>query len=277
VDVSVLVRYTGHSDATLARWLERMGSHSQGWHNLLFRNLALTLVQMDELYTRIRATATAAWLWLVFDPVSKAIPALHIGGRTKEDAFAVVHDLKERLDPACVPAVTTDGLRSYFYALTAHFGRWCRPASARMDHWQPSEELHYGQLVKRKEKRRALFTHTRMVWGKRRSLFARLRAVGLRPLIQTAFVERVNLTFRQSVAALSRRTWAYAQTERHLVLHCEWFRLYYHLVRAHESLAVDVPGLKRRFRSRSPAMALGLTDHLWSVQDLLHHPVPQAV
>jgi transposase InsO family protein len=116
-----------------------------------------------------------------------------------------------------------------------------------------------------------------MVWGKRRSLFARLRDVGLRPLIQTAFVERVNLTFRQSVAALSRRTWAYAQTEHHLVLHCEWFRLYYHLVRAHESLALEVPGLKRRFRTRSPAMALELTDHLWSVGDLLHYPVPQVV
>jgi IS1 family transposase len=277
VDVSVLVRYTGHSDATLARWLERMGSHSQGWHNLLFRNLVLTVVQMDELYTRVRAMASAAWLWLVFDPVSKAIPALHIGGRMKEAAFVLVHDLKERLDPACVPSVTTDGLRSYFYALTAHFGSWLRLVQARTGHWQPSEELHYGQLVKRKDKGRATFTHTRMVWGKRSSLFARLRDAGLRPLIQTAFVERVNLTFRQSVAALSRWTWAYAQTERHLLLHCEWFRLYYHLVRAHESLSLEVPGLKRRFRVRSPAMALKLTDHLWSVQDLLHYPVPQVV
>ena len=101
-------------------------------------------------------------------------------------------------------------------------------------------------------------------------VLARLREVGLRPLIQTAFVERVNLTFRQSVAALSRRTWSYAQSERHLLLHCEWFRLYYHLVRPHESLALEVPGLQRRFRSRSPAMALGLTTHLWNVSDLLH-------
>lgn len=64
-----------------------------------------------------------------------------------------------------------------------------------------------------------------MLWGKRPELFARLREAGLHPIIQTAFDERVNLTFRQSVAALSRRTWAYAQTERHLRLHCEWFRL----------------------------------------------------
>lgn len=74
-----------------------------------------------------------------------------------------------------------------------------------------------------------------------------------------------------------RRTWAYAQTERHLLLHCEWFRLYSHFVRAHESLALEVPGLKRRFRPHSPAMALNLTDQLWSVHDLLHYPVPQVV
>jgi len=75
VDVSVHVRFTGHADATLARWLEQMGSHSQDWHNFFFRNLVLTLVQRDELYTRIRTTASAAWLWFAFDPVSKAIPS----------------------------------------------------------------------------------------------------------------------------------------------------------------------------------------------------------
>jgi IS1 family transposase len=276
VDASVLVRYTGHADATIARWLERMGRHSQGWHHHLFRNLALAVVQMDELYTRVRETASACWLWLALDPVSKAIPSLHVGGRTKADAFALVHDLKGRLAPGCIPAFTSDGLRSYFYALTAHFGSWFRPPRARTDHWRPSDDLHYDQLVKRKTNRQRTVTHTRMGWGRRQQLFARLRAVGLKPLIQTAFIERVNLTWRQGVAALSRRTWAYAQTPQHLLLHCEWFRLYYHLVRAHQSLAVEVPGLKRRYRSRSPAMALGLTSRLWHVNDLLHFPPPQA-
>lgn len=275
VDVSVLVRYTDHADATLARWLERMGTHSQGWHTFFFRNLALALIQMDELYTRSRATATATWLWLALDPLSKAIPAMHIGARTQVDAFALVHDLRLRLLPDCIPAITTDGLRLYFYALTAHFGHWFRPPRARTDHWRASPHLHYGQLVKSTGKRHATLTHTRMLWGSRRILCARLRRVGLRPLIQTAFVERVNLTFRQSVAPLSRRTWSYAQSEHHLRLHCEWFRLYYHFVRPHQSLQLTLPGLKRIHRLRSPAMALNLTPHLWSVHDLLHHPVPQ--
>jgi IS1 family transposase len=276
VDASVLVRFTGHADATLARWLNRMGGHSLAWHNHFFRDLIFDVLQIDELYTRVRSIASARWLWLAIDPASKAIPTLHVGGRTKSDAFAVVHDLKLRLAPGIIPAFTTDGLRSYFYALTAHFGAWFRPPRARKNHWKPSDDLHYGMLIKRKQRHRTTFTLTRMAFGRRDALFNRLQQIGLRRLIQTAFIERVNLTFRQCVSSLSRRTWAYAQSELHLRLHCEWFRAYYHFVRPHESLRVPLPGLKRRYRSRTPAMALGLTDHIWSVRDLLHYPVPQS-
>jgi transposase-like protein/IS1 family transposase len=276
VDVSVMVRFTGHADTTIARWLERMGSHSQVWHNQLFRDLIFVVLQLDELYTRVRGIASARWLWLAIDPVSKAIPSLHIGGRSKEDAFALAHDIQIRLRGGHVPAFLTDGLRTYFYAITAHFGRWFRPARARKDHWRVSDDLQHGMLIKRKHKNRKTITQTRMAYGKRCNLFDKLQAVGLRRLIQTAFIERVNLTFRQGVSALSRKTWAYAQSERHLLLHCEWFRTYYHFVRPHESLRLPVPGLKRRYRQRTPAMTLGLTDHIWSVRDLLHYPVPQA-
>jgi hypothetical protein len=112
VDASVLVGYTGRSDATIARWLERMGQHRQHWHNALFRHLTLAVVQMDERYPRVRSTGSACWVWLAMDPVSKAIPSLHVGGRTRTDAFTLVHDLKLRLQSSWVPAITTDGLRS---------------------------------------------------------------------------------------------------------------------------------------------------------------------
>jgi transposase-like protein len=140
VDLSVMIRFTGHADATIARWLNRMGNHSQSWHNQLFRDLVFVVLQLDELYTRVRGIASARWLWLAIDPVSKAIPSLHIGGRTKQDAFAFAHDVKIRLRSGHIPAFLTDGLRTYFYAITAHFGHWFRPPRARKDHWQPSAE-----------------------------------------------------------------------------------------------------------------------------------------
>jgi transposase InsO family protein len=100
-----------------------------------------------------------------------------------------------------------------------------------------------------------------------------LRELGLSGTIQTAFIERLNLTIRQGVVALRWRTWSKARSNEVLYLHVQRWRCYYHLTREHETLRVRIPGLRRRYRPRSPAMAAGLTDHLWSVGDILHLPV----
>lgn len=276
VDMAVMVCYTGRTEATIARWLERKGRHSQGWHNVLFRGLTLSLVQMDELYAKVKDSEQARWLWLVIDPVTKVIPTLHLGGRRSIDAYVVAHDLKERLESDCVPEVMTDGLWMYFYALTAHFGFWFRPKRARTDHWQPDERLNHAQLVKRTVRRCLKYTVQRMAWGKRAALFAVLQANGFRRVIQTAFIERVNLTFRQGIAGLARDTWS-LMAEPHLLLHAEWFRLYYHLARPHESLREPVPGFKRKYRARTPAMAAGITDRVLTVGDILRMPLVPAV
>ena len=68
-DISVLVRCSGHCESTISRWLECAGKHSSVLHNCIFRDLFLTLVQMDELYCRVRRTGKM-WLWLVTDPVT---------------------------------------------------------------------------------------------------------------------------------------------------------------------------------------------------------------
>jgi hypothetical protein len=114
-----------------------------------------------------------------------------------------------------------------------------------------------------------------MAHGQRAILFDKLQQIGLYRLIQTAFIERVNFTFRHCVSCLSRHTWAYAQSEYHLLMHCKWFRTYYHFPHPHEGLRVPLRGLKQRYRRRTPVRTLGLTDRIWSVRDLLHYPVPQ--
>jgi hypothetical protein len=185
----------------------------------------------------------------------------------------LVHDLKTRLAPrGALPMFTTDGLRGYFYALTAHFGGWYRPLRARQDHWAVSEELVYGQLVKRKTKN--VFIETRMLAGQKETLVSRLVAAGYAGQIQTALVERVNLTVRRGVSGLMRKTWSYAQTTSHLTLHVAWWRAYYHFVRSHESLAYkDAQGRKQ---VRTPAMAAGLTNRRWTVEEILKMPLQPA-
>lgn len=273
VDLSVLVRKTGHCESTLTTWLNRMGEHSARWHERLFQNLSITLIQMDELYAKVRGVEDARWLWLAIDPKCKALLALHLGLRRSDNGYTLVHKLKRCLHPGCVPAFTTDGLRSYFYAVTAHFGRWFRPPRARTDHWQVDERLLQGQLVKRHERRKLTYTITRMLWGKRQALNDLLEDQGFRRLIQTAYIERVNLTIRQGVSLLTRRTWSLPQTEHHLLYHVEWWRCYYHFIRPHEALRETVSGEKRRYRPRTPAMTLGLTDHVWTAGEILRKPL----
>jgi hypothetical protein len=128
--------------------------------------------------------------------------------------------------------------------------------------------LAYGQLVKQRGKKRSggqPFTFTRMKWGQRWQLFQILKEQGFRETIQTAFIERINLTIRQGIAPLSRRTWSLARSQDSLLIHVHWWRGFYHFARVHESLRVKVPGLKRRYRERTPAMAAGFTDHIWTV------------
>jgi transposase InsO family protein len=78
----------------------------------------------------------------------------------------------------------------------------------------------------------------------------------------------------EGIALLTRNTWSLAQSELHLQQHVGWWQAYYHLVRPHQALRLSVPSLKRRFRLRSPAMALCLTDQLWSVGEFLCTPLP---
>jgi hypothetical protein len=114
VDISVLVRKTGHSEGTLTRWLNRMGEHSTRWHAVLFQDLSIVLIQMDELYAKVRGVEGARWLWLAIDPKSKALLALHLGLRRSEEAYILVHKPKKCLHSDCVPAFTTDGLGLFF-------------------------------------------------------------------------------------------------------------------------------------------------------------------
>jgi IS1 family transposase len=221
------------------------------------------------------------WLWLAVDPISKIIPALHLGARTQPAAHAVVHDLRQRLAPGCLPVFTSDGLNQYFYALTAHFGQWVNGVGRRACQWQVAAGLIYGQVKKTYRRRRLVRVTHVMRYGTCEALKAALMGLGLSGRLNTAFVERVNLTLRQSVAALIRRTWSTAQEGAQLLLHLEWWRAYYHFVRPHRSLRITLGqplwrGGKRipqRYRQRTPAMAAGLTSRRWTAREVLALPL----
>jgi len=126
-------------------------------------------------------------------------------------------------------------------------------------------------------------THV-MRLGTEADLISALQRLGFSGRLNTAFIERVNLTVRHGVAALARRTWATAQQSPHLLAHLEWWRAYYHFVRPHQSLRVALVqprerGGKRavqRYRQRTPAMAAGRTSRRWTAREVLSCPLPPA-
>ncbi len=284
LDPSAAERVFGYRQATITTWLTRVGEHAQLLHERCFCHLRLPHLQLDELRTRLRSHAQVQWLWLAIDPRSKLLPVLHVGPRTQRSAHTLIHGLRQMLAPGCVPVFTSDGLNLYFYALTAHFGQWievCRRGQ-NVRRWQVAAGLIYGQ-VKKSYRRRQLVRVTQVMrLGTAEDLTRALQAMGFSGRLNTACIERVNLTVRHGVAALARRTWATAQQTSHLLAHLEWWRAYYHFVRPHQALRVALVQprerggnrLVQRYRQRTPAMAAGRTKRRWTAREVLLCPLP---
>jgi len=116
LDASAAERIFGYRQATISTWLSRAGGHAELLHERCFRNLQLPHVQVDELRTRLRSCTQVLWLWLAIDPCTKILPVLHLGPRTQHMAHLLIHSLRQKLVPGCLPLFTSDGLNLYFYA-----------------------------------------------------------------------------------------------------------------------------------------------------------------
>jgi IS1 family transposase/transposase-like protein len=284
LDPSAAERVFGYRQATITTWLTRAGKHAQTLHERFFCHLHLPHLQLDELRTRLRCATQVLWLWLAIDPLTKILPVLQLGPRTQTMAHQLIHSLRESLAPGCLPLFTSDGLNLYFYALTAHFGQWlalcCRGQNVRR--WQVEPGLIYGQVKKCYRRRKLVRVRHVMRLGTQADLAVALQGMGFSGRLNTAFIERVNLTIRHAIAALARRSWATAQQTPHLLAHLEWWRAYYHFVRPHQSLRVALVQprerggrlLAQRYRQRTPAIAAGRTNRRWTTREVLSCPLP---
>jgi transposase-like protein/IS1 family transposase len=284
LDPSAAERVFGYRQATITAWLSRAGEHAQTLHKRSFCHLRIPHLQLDELRTRLRSYKQVLWLWLAIDPCTKILPVLHLGPRTQNIAHLFIHSLRQALAPGCLPLFTSDGLNLYFYALTAHFGQWLvesrRGRIARR--WQVATGLIYGQVKKSYRRRKLARVTPIMRLGTEAALENALQGMGFSGRLNTAFIERVNLSARHGVAALARRTWATAQQAPQLLAHVEWWRAYYHFVRPHASLRIALVKprerggklVAQRYRQQTPAMAAGRTNRRWTAREVLACPLP---
>jgi IS1 family transposase len=170
------------------------------------------------------------------------------------------------------------------YALTAHFGQWLEVGrrGRKVHRWPGAAGLIYGQVKKSYRRRKLVQVTHVMRLGTDAALTATLQGLGLTGRLNTAFIERVNLTVRHGVAALARRTWATAQQAPQLLAHLKWWQAYYHFVRPHVALRVELVQprerggklVAQRYRHRTPAMAAGRINRPWTVQEVLSFPLP---
>jgi IS1 family transposase len=218
-------RVFGHRQATITSLSDSCWrARADLARTLASRHLHLPHLQLDELRTRLRSYTQVLCLWLAIDPLSKIIPVLHLGSRTQISAHKVIHSLRQVLAPGCVPLFTSDGLNLYFYALTAHFGHWLEVGrrGRKVYQWQVAAGLIYGQVKKTYQRRKLVRVTPVMRLGTSAALTAALQGLGLTGRLNTAFIERLNLTIRHGVAALARRTWATSQQASQLLAHLQW-------------------------------------------------------
>src|SRR5262245_41739627 len=135
------------------------------------------------------------------DPESKVLLAIEVGERTLAMAQRVVHHVAQVLAPDCAPLFLTDGFREYMTALLTHYGQWVQP-SRRQDkvphpkpRWIPLPQLLYAQVVKTVRRRHLVRVSHRVVFGTLEAVNTVLAPLGCQ--INTAFIERLNLSIRQ--------------------------------------------------------------------------------
>jgi hypothetical protein len=108
----------------------------------------------------------------------------------------LIHTLRDLLAPGCLPLFTSDGLNLYFYALTAHFGQWLTSGrrGSKVRRWQVEPGLIYGPVKKCYQRRKLVRVMHVMHLGTEDALQAALQHLGFFGQLNTAFIERVNLT-----------------------------------------------------------------------------------
>jgi hypothetical protein len=212
--------------------------------------------------------------------------SVDVGQRTLAMAQRLVHHVTQVLAPDCAPLCLTDGFREYLTALLTPYGQWVQPprrqaqGPAPKPRWLPLPHLLYAQVVKTVRRRRLVAVTHRVVFGTLDAVNQVLASLGWQS--NTAFVERLNLTMRQHVAAVGRRVSTLCKDEDGLRQQLALYHTYYNFCLLHTSLRQPLPqplptngrGSAKQWRPWTPAMAAGLTDRVWTLREVLLFRVP---
>jgi IS1 family transposase len=243
-------RMTGIHRDTIMRLMVRTGQNCEALMDDYMQNLKCKTIQVDEIWCyvgkkqrHVKITDNLyelgdQWVFVALDADSKLIPSFLVGKRSLQNAVAFIDGLSRRLDNRV--QLSSDSLQAYVDAVELAFG----------------SEVDYGQIVKSYEAEpvgAGRYSPPHVV-SATRTVIAGNPDV---KKISTSYVERQNLTIRMQMRRFTRLTNAFSKKLENLKAAVALHFAHYNFVRVHSSLRV------------TPAMAAGITDHLWTVRDLL--------
>jgi transposase-like protein len=263
--ILAIVQAFGFQARTVRRWLAAGGEHCRQVHEHRVLPHELEQVQADEL--RVKLQGQGVWLGMAIAVPTRlwlgAVVSAHRDHRLLNRIAALVRQW-------AVPApllVAVDGLAGYVTAFRRALREPAptgKPGRPKLLAWSG---LVIGQVVKQYQRRRVVGVTQRLVQGsatEAESLLAETQDGGV---LNTAFIERLNATFRARLSLLGRRTRRLGRCPVRLEAAVYLIGCVYNFCSAHASLPVEG-------QPATPAMLTGLTDHVWSVGELLWYRVP---
>src|SRR6266566_541272 len=273
--IQAIVQAFGLDERTVASWRDRAGKHCQQVHQAVVHQGQLVLVQADEI--RVKGCKMIAWMGLAMMVSTR----LWLGGvvsltRDRSLADRLLRQVRSCCQPLRALLVCTDGWNAYPGSIrrairskikeTAGRGRAC------LRTWP---QLCIAVVIKRTEKKRVVEITRKMVEGTLEQAQVLLSASHGGTVLNTAFIERLNGTIRQRLASLTRKCRHAARRLAALESGMWLLGCTYNLCWPHHELSRRATKAQEGQREvlLTPAMASGLTDHIWSVQELLSHRV----
>ncbi|XSC42806.1 IS1 family transposase [Bradyrhizobium sp. RDT10] len=249
--IRAITRLTDASKNTVAKLLVDAGHACAAYQDQTLRNLPCKRVHMDEIWSFVYAkagnvekakaapaSAGDVWTWAAICADTKLIVSWLLGARDMDAALAFVGDLRDRL--ANRVQLTSDGHRPYLTAVDAVFG----------------DDVDYAMLVKiygAEPQAETRYSPAKCIGAEKKPKIGNPDAKH----ISTSYAERSNLTMRMHMRRFTRLTNAFSKKVENHAAAIALHTMYYNFVRIHQTLKV------------TPAMAAGVTDKLWEMDDLV--------
>jgi transposase-like protein len=259
----------GLDERTVADWQRKAGEHCSAVHShhLQAREIDLQHVQADELYAKRQGGRS----WVA---MAMAVPSrLWLGGALSPARnMALIQRLVDMVRVAWRPGtallICVDGLASYVGAFWRAFREKVMTGKRGRPPYRLPGGVWLAQVIKSYSGRRLSDVARRVPWGALEQVLGQLAGTRTGEQINTSYIERLNATFRACLAGLTRRGRRLVKDERGLENGVYLVGCVYNFCSEHRSLRV-LQEQGKRWRQRTPAMAAGWADRVWSIRDLL--------